>query len=124
MLTGETPLAEREQQIERFYRESDRQAFFISLKVGGTGLNLTAADYVFILAPWWNPAVEMQALSRAWRIGQDKPVMVYRFISAETIEEKITRLQEAKTRLSETIVASSNNPLQSFSPREIETLWE
>jgi SNF2 family DNA or RNA helicase len=82
MLTGETPLAEREQQIERFYRESDRQAFFISLKVGGTGLNLTAADYVFILDPWWNPAVEMQALSRAWRIGQDKPVMVYRFISA------------------------------------------
>jgi len=124
MLIGETQLNEREQQIELFNKDAERQAFLISVKAGGTGLNLTAADYVFILDPWWNPAVEMQALSRAWRIGQNKPVTVYRFITSDSIEEKITLLQEAKTRLSEAYVTSSDNPLQSLSPQEIEALWE
>jgi len=123
MLTGETALNERERQIEQFNTDAFRQAFFISVKAGGTGLNLTAADYVFILDPWWNPAVEMQALSRSWRIGQDKPVMVYRFITNETIEEKITLLQEAKSRLSETF-AASNNALQALTPQDISMLFE
>jgi SNF2 family DNA or RNA helicase len=93
------------------------------LKAGGTGLNLTAADYVFIVDPWWNPAAEMQALSRAHRIGQDKPVMVYRFISSGSIEEKIIDLQNKKSQLSETFV-TSNNPLKQLNYSEIENLFE
>jgi SNF2 family DNA or RNA helicase len=90
----------------------------ISLKAGGVGLNLTAADYVFILDPWWNPASEMQALSRAHRIGQDKNVFVYRYITSESIEEKISRLQEKKSKLAETFI-SSNNPLKEIDIEEI-----
>jgi SNF2 family DNA or RNA helicase len=107
-LTGQTN--DREAEIDRFNHQADVQCFFISLKAGGVGLNLTAADYVFIIDPWWNPAAEMQALSRAHRIGQDKSVMVYRFLSTQTIEEKILHLQAAKQKLSDTFVAS-NNPL-------------
>ncbi|MDP9431071.1 MAG: SWF/SNF helicase family protein, partial [Actinomycetota bacterium] len=73
--------------------------FLISLKAGGFGLNLTEADYVFVLDPWWNPAVEAQAVDRAHRIGQDKTVMVYRLVAAGTIEEKVLALQERKRDL-------------------------
>ena len=121
LLTGQT--ANREEQIARFNENQEVNAFFISLKAGGTGLNLTAADYVFIVDPWWNPAAEMQALSRAHRIGQDKQVMVYRFISSDSIEEKIIELQDRKSRLSETFI-SSNNPLKQLNYREIEDLFE
>jgi superfamily II DNA or RNA helicase len=121
MLTGQT--TNREAEIERFGQNKEVNAFFISLKAGGTGLNLTEADYVFIVDPWWNPAAEMQALSRAHRIGQDKKVMVYRFISNDSIEEKIIRLQNSKIQLSETFVAS-NNPLNDLSIQEIEGLFE
>ena len=93
------------------------------MKAGGTGLNLTAADYVFIVDPWWNPASEMQALSRSHRIGQDKPVMVYRFISSDSVEEKIIELQNKKMQLSETFVAS-NNPLKQLNYSEIEELFD
>jgi len=85
-------------------------------------LNLTAADYVFILDPWWNPAAELQALNRAHRIGQDKNVFVYRFISSDTIEEKIQHLQLRKRELAETFV-SSNNPLKELSEDEILELF-
>jgi SNF2 family DNA or RNA helicase len=85
-------------------------------------LNLTAADYVFIIDPWWNPASEMQALSRAHRIGQDKNVMVYRFISSDTIEEKIMLLQQSKLQLSDTFI-TSNNPLEQLNQREMEELF-
>jgi SNF2 family DNA or RNA helicase len=71
----------------------------LSLKAGGTGLNLTAADHVFLVDPWWNPAVEDQAADRAHRIGQDKPVMVYRMVARDTVEERILELQEKKRRL-------------------------
>jgi len=121
LLTGQT--MNREEEIARFNDNPDIQAFFISLKAGGTGLNLTAADYVFIVDPWWNPASEMQALSRAHRIGQDKPVMVYRFISDDSIEEKIIDLQNKKSQLSETFV-TSNNPLKQLNYNEIESLFE
>jgi len=123
LLTGETGISNREEEIARFNEEPDINAFFISLKAGGTGLNLTAADYVFIVDPWWNPAAEMQALSRAHRIGQDKPVMVYRFISSDSIEEKIIALQNKKSQLSDTFV-SSNNPLKQMNFEEIEHLFE
>jgi SNF2 family DNA or RNA helicase len=121
MLTGETE--KREQEIDCFNRDKDVNAFLISLKAGGTGLNLTEADYVFIIDPWWNPAAEMQAISRAHRIGQNRKVMVYRFISSHSIEEKIISLQEEKSRLSEIFIAS-NNPLEHLSDLEIEGLFE
>jgi SNF2 family DNA or RNA helicase len=121
MLIGETQ--KREEEINRFISNDDIYCFFISLKAGSTGLNLTAADYVFIIDPWWNPAAEMQALSRAHRIGQDKPVIVYRFVSSETIEEKIIHLQESKTALSETFI-NTNNPLATMDWQEIEQLFD
>ncbi len=116
MLTGETQ--KREEEINRFTVNEDIHCFFISLKAGSTGLNLTSADYVFIIDPWWNPAAEMQALSRAHRIGQEKPVIAYRFISGETVEEKIIRLQETKSELFDTFVTSSN-PLAGLNWEEL-----
>lgn len=86
-------------EVIRGFREGDATAFLISLKAGGFGLNLTEADYVYVLDPWWNPAAEAQAVDRAHRIGQTKPVMVYRLISADTIEEKVLALQQSKRDL-------------------------
>ncbi|MFW5830572.1 MAG: DEAD/DEAH box helicase [Planctomycetota bacterium] len=83
----------------RAFQEGDDPLFLISLKAGGVGLNLTAADYVIILDPWWNPAAEEQAADRAYRIGQDKPVMVYRIVTSDSIEERVLRLQAEKRRL-------------------------
>ncbi|NDW08950.1 DEAD/DEAH box helicase [Dysgonomonas sp. 520] len=120
-LTGETNVQDREKEIDRYMRNEDVNCFFISLKAGGVGLNLTAADYVFILDPWWNPAAEMQAISRSHRIGQNKNVIVYRFISSGSIEEKIRQLQESKSKLAETFISSSN-PLSNMSKEEIERL--
>ena len=119
MLTGET--TKREEEINRFRNNDDVSCFFISLKAGSTGLNLTEAGYVFIIDPWWNPASEMQALSRAHRIGQDKPVIVYRFITSETVEEKILLLQDAKKELFETFVNDAN-PLTRLGLNDIEQL--
>lgn len=115
LLTGGT--IDREKEIKRFTQNKTVSAFLISLKAGGVGLNLTEADYVFIIDPWWNPAAEMQAESRAHRIGQGKQVFVYRFISDNTIEEKIRSLQDRKSRLAETFI-SENDPLQSLTDQE------
>jgi len=120
MLTGQT--SNREAEINKFIQNSEVNCFFIALKAGGTGLNLTAADYVFIIDPWWNPAAEAQAFSRAHRIGQDKNVIVYRFISGETIEEKIILLQQSKLQLFDTFI-TSNNPLDLLDRKEIEELF-
>ncbi|MES2387659.1 MAG: DEAD/DEAH box helicase [Bacteroidota bacterium] len=90
---------DRQEQVEDFQTNPNTPIFLISLKAGGTGLNLTAADYVFLLDPWWNPASEAQAIDRAHRIGQDKTVFIYRFITANTVEEKITGLQKQKQKL-------------------------
>ncbi|MDX2414884.1 MAG: SNF2-related protein, partial [Bacteroidales bacterium] len=92
MLTGRS--TNREKIVNEFQSSKKKNIFLISLKAGGVGLNLTAADYVFILDPWWNPAAESQALNRAHRIGQDKNVFVYKYITSGTIEEKIIKLQE------------------------------
>ncbi|MDR1859345.1 MAG: DEAD/DEAH box helicase [Bacteroidales bacterium] len=121
MLVGTT--ANREAEINRFQNTPDNRIFLLSMKVGGVGLNLTAADYVFVTDPWWNPAVEMQAINRAHRIGQDKKVFVYRFITEDTIEEKIMRLQERKSLLAQKFI-QSNNPLKIFSQEEILQLFE
>jgi SNF2 family DNA or RNA helicase len=97
-LDGSTPAAARQTEVDKF-QNGDATAFLISLKAGGTGLNLTAADYVIHMDPWWNPAVEDQATDRAHRIGQDKPVMVYRIVAQNTIEEEILKLHETKRDL-------------------------
>ncbi len=101
-LTGQT--TKREDEISKFNTCPDVCAFFISLKAGGIGLNLTAADYVFILDPWWNPAAEMQAVGRAHRIGQERKVTLYRFITKGTVEGKIRDLQQYKSALSDTFI--------------------
>ncbi len=121
-LTGAQNQRQREKAVKEFQNNSACSVFLISLKAGGVGLNLTAADYVFILDPWWNPAVEMQAMSRAHRIGQEKNVFVYRFISNDSIEEKIQRLQARKRELAEEFV-TSNNPLGNLSEKEILELF-
>jgi SNF2 family DNA or RNA helicase len=119
-LTGETK--NREEIIARFQENEDIDCFLISLKAGGVGLNLMAADYVFILDPWWNPAAEMQAIGRAHRIGQKKTVMVYRFISVNTIEEKIQNLQTEKNGLA-TIFINNNNPFADMKLEDVENLF-
>ena len=101
LLTGATQ--NREDVVKKF-NESNIPVFLISMKAGGTGLNLTTADYVFIIDPWWNPAVEAQAIARAHRMGQKNSVMVYRFISKDTIEEKIQHHKQKKTDLAETFI--------------------
>ncbi len=121
MLTGET--RNREEVVNDFQTNVENKFFLISLKAGGVGLNLTAAEYVFMLDPWWNPAAEMQAISRAHRIGQTNKVFVYRFISAESIEEKIIKLQERKAELAETFI-NNNNPFKSLSKESIMELFE
>lgn len=107
LLTGAS--TNRPEEITRFSQTEEIQAFLISLKAGGVGLNLTQADYVFIVDPWWNPAAEAQAIARAHRIGQNKQVIAYRFITKDSIEEKIIRLQEDKRLLAETFITDSES---------------
>jgi SNF2 family DNA or RNA helicase len=121
MLTGKT--SKREEVIEKFQNDPETRIFLISLKAGGTGLNLTAADYVFISDPWWNPAAEKQAVNRAHRIGQDKKVMVYKYISRQTVEEKILKLQETKQKLSDEII-TGENILKFTDEKTIRSLFE
>ncbi len=94
--------------VERFQDPAGPPVFLISLKAGGTGLNLTAADHVFLLDPWWNPAVEEQAADRAHRIGQDKPVFVYRLVTEDTVEERILELQDRKRALADAALGEAN----------------
>nr|CAA6821424.1 MAG: COG0553: Superfamily II DNA/RNA helicases, SNF2 family [uncultured Thiotrichaceae bacterium] len=107
-LTGQT--RKREEAISHF-QEGDAAVFLISLKAGGTGLNLTAADTVIHYDPWWNPAVEQQATDRAYRLGQDKPVFVYKLLTEETVEEKILQLQAKKQALADSMYGSSDQDL-------------
>jgi hypothetical protein len=102
-LTGQTQ--DRQARVERFNQDSSIPVFLISLKAGGTGLNLTGADYVIHYDPWWNPAAEEQATDRAHRIGQTKTVFVYRFIARGTVEEKIMRLKEKKQNLVDSVIS-------------------
>jgi superfamily II DNA or RNA helicase len=119
MLTGKTH--NREEVIRRF--NHGVPFFLISLKAGGVGLNLTAADYVFLLDPWWNPAAERQAVSRTHRIGQTEKVFAYRMITSGTIEEKILQLQEKKSALAD-ILAQSANPFRGMTAEDVMELFE
>ncbi|WP_427872248.1 DEAD/DEAH box helicase [Flavobacterium sp. MMS24-S5] len=106
-ITGETPADKREQQVKQFQEKEEPLLFFISLKAGGVGLNITKASYVLFLDPWWNPFAEKQGVGRAHRIGQMNKVNVIRFISKNTVEEKIIKLQENKKLLSDSLLEES-----------------
>ncbi|WP_420317396.1 SNF2-related protein [Ekhidna sp.] len=115
---------DRKSQVERFQNDSSVSVFLISLKAGGTGLNLTKADYVFLLDPWWNPAVEAQAIDRAHRIGQTKKVFAYKFVSKDTIEEKIIKLQEHKQKLASDLITVEESFIKSLSQSDIKELFD
>lgn len=112
ILTGST--THREEVVSNFQNDVHTRVFLISLKAGGTGLNLTEADYVFLVDPWWNPAVEDQAIDRSYRIGQDKRVIAIRLICRNTVEEKIQQLQQNKAKLASDLVKEGNGFLQSM----------
>ena len=106
-LDGSTPVRKRNALVKEF-QEGEVPLFLISLKAGGLGLNLTGANYVVHLDPWWNPAIEQQATDRAYRIGQTKDVTVYHLISAHTIEEKILRLHKVKRNLADSLLEGTH----------------
>ena len=114
---------DRQSQVEKFQNENDIHTFLISLKAGGLGLNLTQADYVYILDPWWNPAAEAQAVDRAHRIGQKQTVFTYKFIARDTVEEKILKLQKSKLKLADELVAIENQFVKQLSLDDISSLF-
>ena len=94
----------------------------MSLKAGGLGLNLTAAEYVFLLDPWWNPAIEAQAIDRAHRIGQTRKVFAYRLIARDTVEEKVLELQKTKKALAESIINADNSLIRTLTKEDLQLL--
>ncbi|HWW39473.1 DEAD/DEAH box helicase [Pedobacter sp.] len=108
--------------VAEFQQDENLKVFLISIKAGGVGLNLTQADYVFILDPWWNPAVEQQAIDRTHRIGQDKKVFIYKFITRDTVEEKILSLQNRKKRLASSLITTEESFFKSLSKEDIREL--
>lgn len=113
---------DRQAQVDLFQENDNIKVFLISLKAGGVGLNLTAADYVFILDPWWNPAVEAQAVDRAHRIGQKNQVYTYKFIAKNTVEEKILKLQDSKKKLASELITTEESFIKSLSNDDIKAL--
>ncbi|MFN5421900.1 MAG: SNF2-related protein [bacterium] len=120
---GSTSAPDREKAIQSFQNNDEVRVFLISLKAGGVGLNLTAADYVYIVDPWWNPAVEQQAIDRTHRIGQTKNIFAYRMICKDTIEDKILQLQEKKRTLARDLVADDTGFVKSLSREDVEYLF-
>jgi non-specific serine/threonine protein kinase len=104
-LDGSTLLSQRKEQVRNFQENEAIKVFLISLKAGGVGLNLTAADYVYLVDPWWNPAAEQQAIDRTHRIGQSKKIFAYKMICKDSVEEKILQLQEKKKALASELVS-------------------
>ena len=119
-LDGKT--TDRQARVAHFQEDPDCRLFLVSLKAGGQGLNLTAADYIYILDPWWNPAVEAQAVDRAHRIGQTRRVFAYRLIARDTVEEKILALQDRKRDLAESIVRADDNMISTLTAEDVELL--
>ncbi|MFT4015606.1 MAG: DEAD/DEAH box helicase [Agriterribacter sp.] len=120
---GSTSATDREKAITRFQNDDTCRVFLISLKAGGVGLNLTAADYVYIVDPWWNPAVEQQAIDRTHRIGQTKNIFAYRMICKDTIEDKILQLQEKKRSLAKDLIADDTAFVKSLTREDVEYLF-
>jgi SNF2 family DNA or RNA helicase len=119
-LDGQT--RDRAERVERFNADPDCRLFLISLKAGGVGLNLTSAEYVFLLDPWWNPAVESQAIDRAHRIGQTRHVFAYRLIAQNTVEEKVAELQQSKREVADAILTADPALIRNLSPDDLEWL--
>jgi non-specific serine/threonine protein kinase len=115
---------DRKSAVNQFQEDENVRTFLISLKAGGTGLNLTAADYVIHYDPWWNPAVEMQATDRAYRIGQTRKVFAYKLISKDSVEEKIVKLQQSKRELVESLISTEETFFKSLSKNDILELFE
>ncbi|MFN5360586.1 MAG: SNF2-related protein [Bacteroidota bacterium] len=120
---GSSTVAERERAIRRFQEDDTCRVFLISLKAGGVGLNLTAADYVYIVDPWWNPAVEQQAIDRTHRIGQTKNIFAYRMICNDTVEDKILKLQERKRSLARDLITDDEGFVKSLTREDVEYLF-
>ena len=120
---GSTSPTEREKAIQNFQNNDDCRVFLISLKAGGVGLNLTAADYVYIVDPWWNPAVEQQAIDRTHRIGQTKNIFAYRMICIDTIEDKILQLQEKKKTLAKELISDETSFVKALTKADVEYLF-
>src|SRR5690349_3891624 len=120
---GSTSAPDRETAIQSFQNNEEVRVFLISLKAGGVGLNLTAADYVYIVDPWWNPAVEQQAIDRTHRIGQTKNIFAYRMICKDTIEDKILQLQEKKRALAKELIADDSSFVKSLTKEDVEYLF-
>ncbi len=120
---GSTSAPDREKAIQSFQNDTSKRVFLISLKAGGVGLNLTAADYVYIVDPWWNPAVEQQAIDRTHRIGQEKNIFAYRMICKDTIEDKIVQLQEKKRALARDLIADDTSFVKSLTREDVEYLF-
>jgi len=121
-LDGST--TDRKAEVERFQNDENVHVFLLSLKAGGVGLNLTAASYVFLLDPWWNPAAEAQAYDRAHRMGQKNQVFVYKFISLKSIEEKIIQLQKEKLELFENMINGDSDIMKNLSVEDVMKLIE
>jgi SNF2 family DNA or RNA helicase len=119
-LDGKT--RDRQQKVERFQKDPNCKLFLISLKAGGLGLNLTAAEYVFLLDPWWNPAVEAQAIDRAHRIGQTRKVFAYRLIAKDTVEQKVLDLQAKKKDLADMILNADSSLISQLKREDLELL--
>ncbi|MBK8606428.1 MAG: SNF2 helicase associated domain-containing protein [Chitinophagaceae bacterium] len=120
---GSTSAPDRQKAIESFQNDEEKRVFLISLKAGGVGLNLTAADYVYIVDPWWNPAVEQQAIDRTHRIGQTKNIFAYRMICKDTIEDKILKLQEKKRALAKDIISDDSSFVKTLTREDVEYLF-
>jgi SNF2 family DNA or RNA helicase len=113
---------DRAARVEHFQSDPECPLFLISLKAGGLGLNLTAAEYVFLLDPWWNPAVEAQAIDRAHRIGQSRHVFAYRLLARDTVEEKVAALQQTKRDLADAILSADGGLVRSLAAEDLEML--
>lgn len=122
-LDGSTPLPKRKEQVTKFQEDESVTAFLISLKAGGVGLNLTVADYVYLVDPWWNPAAEQQAIDRAHRIGQKRKVFAYKMICKDTVEEKILQMQERKKMLADELIHEDAGFVKNLSRDDIEFLF-
>ena len=122
-LDGKTSLNKRKEQVTQFQEDEGIKAFLISLKAGGVGLNLTVADYVYLVDPWWNPAAEQQAIDRAHRIGQKRKVFAYKMICKDTVEEKILRLQEKKQMLADELIQEDAGFVKNLTRDDVEFLF-
>jgi SNF2 family DNA or RNA helicase len=120
VMTGAT--GNRETLVKQFQTNADMKVFLMTLKTGGVGLNLTAADTVFIFDPWWNTAAELQAIDRTHRIGQDKTVFTYKLIARDSIEEKIVELQNRKKELFDSVISSDGAGLKSLTEADVDDI--